>query len=115
MANFRVGQRVRFVDTGNPLLLGMIGREAIVEGIDVPCAGCGKVHRARNGDPMYLIKFIPPVHEFFNDGITAPAHHLEPLTPPKMREDIVDAEIVTEVVNEIRRIGENAQELVREH
>lgn len=99
--NYTIGQRVRFVKTENMLLELFVGATAVITAYNTPCEGCGEIHTDRDGNPLYTIKL-----DNWDIVIMAPSHHLEPLTPPKQTEDVVDAEILVERIFEKVRESE---------
>lgn len=101
--NYSIGQRVRFIKTENMLLELFVGATAVITAYNTPCEGCGEIHTDRDGNPLYTLKL-----DKWDVVIMAPSYHIEPLTPPKQTEDVVDAEILVE------RIFEKVRESERE-
>lgn len=101
--NYTIGQKVRFIKTENKVLKPYIGATAVITGYgNTPCKGCGSVHTDRDGNPLYTIKL-----DRWGIKILVPSYHIEPLTPPKQMEDIVDAEILVERIFEKIRESEH--------
>jgi hypothetical protein len=101
--NYTIGQRVRFIKTENVLLQLFVGATAVITAYNAPCEGCGEIHTDRNGDPLYTLKL-----DNWGVVIMAPSYHIEPLTPPKQMEDVVDAEILVERI--FKKVRENERE-----
>lgn len=101
--NYTVGQKVRFIKTENRLLGLFVGATAVITSHNTPCEGCGVIHTDLDGNPLYTIKL-----DVWGVEILVPSYHIEPLTPPKQMEDVVDAEILVERVFKKVREDEHA-------
>jgi hypothetical protein len=76
--NYKVGQKVRFIKTENPLLTSLVGREATITAIDPVCPMCKVVHRDDDNNTTYEIEFVG-----FSHRVDVPPYHIEPIVPPK--------------------------------
>lgn len=103
MAEFKVGQRVRFIDTQNEMLRHLVGTEGtVIAVLDVPPFTAYEVQ---------MDAAVGIGHR--RNTIYAPAWHLAPLTPPKEEEEEVDEEKLNEfsklVADVLRRVSEHKE------